>query len=348
MILSDHGQSQGATFKQRYGLTLDQLVRSLVEVEDEVESVEGEDAAWGYLSAFLTDVLHDISHGSSNLLSRLLRRWLKHRTYVERELLAPYRRHLERQRALLEERLVEPAREHLERQRRMLESAVPGPARERLMRQREYIERLQLLPTRERFEEQRRHLEQVVLGPYRAYLEQLAASAEEDQPEVVVLASGNLGLIYFTHMDRRLSYEQIKASFPKMIPGLIQHEGVGFVLVRSDERGPMVLGARGIRYLSDDSIDGKDPLAHFGENAARHLCRVDSFPHVPDILVNSLYDPVMDEVAAFEELVGSHGGLGGDQMSPFLMFPSNWQIEEQCIVGASALHNQLRSWISPS
>ena len=30
--------------------------------------------------------------------------------------------------------------------------------------------------------------------------------------------------------------------------------------------------------------------------------------------VNSVYDPTNDEVAAFEELIGSHGGLGGTQV----------------------------------
>lgn len=40
----------------------------------------------------------------------------------------------------------------------------------------------------------------------------------------------------------------------------------------------------------------------------------------------SLYDPEKDEVAAFEELIGSHGGLGGCQSRPFIMYPSNWNL----------------------
>ena len=66
------------------------------------------------------------------------------------------------------------------------------------------------------------------------------------------------------------------------------------------------------------------------------------FPDAPDILVNSFYDPEIDEVAAFEELVGSHGGLGGGQTSPFIMFPSEWEFENVNIVGASELHTQLK------
>ena len=35
----------------------------------------------------------------------------------------------------------------------------------------------------------------------------------------------------------------------------------------------------------------------------------------------SIYDPVKNEVAAFEELVGSHGGIGGEQSFPFISHP---------------------------
>ena len=49
--------------------------------------------------------------------------------------------------------------------------------------------------------------------------------------------------------------------------------------------------------------------------------RTDAFPHCPDLLVNSTYWAETDEVAAFEELVGSHGGMGGGQCFPFVLFP---------------------------
>ena len=39
-------------------------------------------------------------------------------------------------------------------------------------------------------------------------------------------------------------------------------------------------------------------------------------------MVNARYDPERDEVAAFEEQVGSHGGLGGPQTHPFLLYPA--------------------------
>lgn len=166
------------------------------------------------------------------------------------------------------------------------------------------------------------------------------------EAEVVVLASGNLGLIYFTLWENRLTYEDIKDIFPDLIPGLVKHRGIGFVMVHSEEFGPIVIGSNGIYYLKTDTIKGENPLLNFGPNAAQHLKRTDKFKYVPDILVNSFYNPEKDEVAAFEELVGSHGGLGGDQSYPFVLYPSEWNLDQENIIGAEKLHEVLKSRLS--
>jgi hypothetical protein len=38
------------------------------------------------------------------------------------------------------------------------------------------------------------------------------------------------------------------------------------------------------------------------------------------------YDLALGEVAAFEELVGSHGGLGGAQTEAMLVHPAAWTV----------------------
>jgi hypothetical protein len=57
----------------------------------------------------------------------------------------------------------------------------------------------------------------------------------------------------------------------------------------------------------------------------------------------SLYDPTFDEVAAFEELIGSHGGLGGVQTQPLLLHPTEWNLDEE-LVSAPAVYRQIRRW----
>ena len=136
---------------------------------------------------------------------------------------------------------------------------------------------------------------------------------EKAEREVIVLGSGNLGLVYLMESPHRLTLEEIRERHPDLIPAICEHPHVGFALVRSAEDGAVVLGAGGSRRLADGKVEGEDPLAGFPPNAARHLRRTDGFPHVPDIVVNSFFDPVTEEGCAFEELISFHGGMGGPQ-----------------------------------
>ena len=96
------------------------------------------------------------------------------------------------------------------------------------------------------------------------------------------------------------------------------------MLVRSERFGPVVLGGGGVRHLADGHVDGADPLEPFGPLAEASLRRLDGFATVGDLVVVSMVDPDTHEVAAFEELVGSHGGLGGAQTEAFVLYPSSF------------------------
>jgi putative membrane protein len=184
-----------------------------------------------------------------------------------------------------------------------------------------------------------------MLGPEREQLAREHETVKGGRGEAIVMASGNLGLIYFTAWEQRLTLEQIDREFPALVTGLVNHPGIGFVMVRSRERGALAIGPDGVYFLDEDRFEGANPLAVFGPNAAAHLLRTDGFPHVADIMVNSFYDPVTDEVAAFEELVGSHGGMGGEQSHPFVLFPAGWELPDEEIVGAEQLNRVMRGWL---
>jgi hypothetical protein len=105
-----------------------------------------------------------------------------------------------------------------------------------------------------------------------------------------------------------------------------------------------VLGANGTSYLEEDRVEGEDPLAPFPPTAAQHLLRTNGFAHAPDLLVGSFYDPALDEGCAFEELISFHGGLGGSQTRPFLLYPAELPAPEQPLIGAEAVHGVLVGW----
>jgi hypothetical protein len=171
-----------------------------------------------------------------------------------------------------------------------------------------------------------------------------AAKNDVSDRQVVVLGSGNLGLIYLMDEPRRLTMEEIDARHPDLLPALRAHPHVGWLLVRSEAHGALALGADGVHHLADGTVEGDDPLADFSPTAPRHLLRTDGFSHVADVMVGSFYDPSLDEGCAFEELISFHGGLGGPQTRPFILSPVSLPLPEEPIIGAAEVHRVLAGW----
>jgi len=264
VILSDHGQTQGATFLQRYEETLEGLVGRLANGKAVIapgQVTEG----WGNVNGLLTNVAQDGASVSGRVIRRALRRRMK-----------------------------------------------DG---------------------------------EVEFGRGRQDHPDLDQAPGDD--EIIVLASGNLGLVSFTEIGGRATLEEIEFLHPGLLQGLVEHPGIGFVMVRSGADGiGLVMGRHGVHHLSDGRIEGLDPLLAFGENAADHLSRTDTFTNCPDLIVNSFYCPETDEGAAFEELIGFHGGIGGLQAKPFVLAPVGMAIPDAPIVGAEQVHHLFRQWMA--
>ena len=104
---------------------------------------------------------------------------------------------------------------------------------------------------------------------------------------VVVLGSGNLGLVYLMQEKRRLTLEEIEQHHPRLIPGATGAPTRRLAARPLSRARPEVLGANGTRHLATGQVEGEDPLAPFSPHAAQHLVRTDGFEHVADIMVGS-------------------------------------------------------------
>jgi uncharacterized membrane protein YvlD (DUF360 family) len=167
-----------------------------------------------------------------------------------------------------------------------------------------------------------------------------------DRATFIVLASGSLGLVYLTDAERRMTLEQLRDRVPRLVDGLVAHPGVGWVLVATADGDGLVVGARGSVRVSDGLVDGEDPLAGYGPHALEQVRRHHAFTHLPDVLVMARWDPERAEVPAFEELIGSHGGMGGEQGEPFVLFPAHHEWPEgEDVIGAGELHHLLKRWL---
>ncbi|GAA1602634.1 phage holin family protein [Kribbella karoonensis] len=255
VVLSDHGQSQGSTFLQRYGRTLAEVVDDLVDTTKEPVQAVGRSEGWGQVNAFLTELTMGRSVAGS-----VTRKALHVKTG------------------------------------------------------------------------------EVELGP-KDCEPQIAADEQ-----MVVTASGNLALIYLATTPGRVPLEEIELLHPKLIPGLATHPGIGFVVVDSLAEGPVAIGAAGVHVLRSGRVEGEDPLTPYGELAAASMLRQAEMPHNGDLVVVSRVDDYTHEVAAFEELVGCHGGIGGWQTEAVLVHPSRWVLSEPP-VGSDAVHEVLIGWL---
>ena len=257
IILSDHGQSLGLTFKQRYGQSLGEVVRDLMSGRATVVQTETQAEGSTFVNSFLSEITQSKGVGPSVARAALANK--THDGVVNLD-----------------------------------EEEIPPPA---------------------------------------------------DESTIAVVGSGNLGLVYFTGHDHRLTVKELEELHPGLIGKLAEHPGVGLLMVHSQVHGPIAFGPKGVRYLEEDRVEGEDPTEIFGPHTVMSLLREDAMTHAPDLLLLSEYDPVMGEVAAFEELIGSHGGLGGPQTEPFILHPSEWTLDEEVPLGAPAIYRNIRRWL---
>lgn len=261
VVLSDHGQTTGPTFKNAFGLSLEELVKKLVKADDKIFVQLETDNAWENVNALLNESVNSKARTASVI-------------------------------------------------RRMLKS-------------KEKEGMVDVMPGQEAVEE---------------------VDAKAKDSDVVVMGSGSTGLIYFTKSKERMTFEQIQDAYPELMIGLANHPGIGFIMVNSEEFGPMVMRKGGIHYLSDDRVEGVDPLAIYGPRAADHLRRESGFSNCPDIVVCTLLDPETQEMPGFEDQVSHHGGLGGPQNHAFVLFPASLPYDGQPVIRAENVYKLLRGW----
>jgi len=172
-------------------------------------------------------------------------------------------------------------------------------------------------------------------------------------PEVAVVGGGNFGAVWFPRESRPPTLEDVRERWPHLVPGLAAHPGIGLVVARMAEGGPVVLGARGLRWLGAERVEGDDPLEGWPQRTAPDLARVIGLDGAGDLLLVSAVTP-MGHINAFEGQVGSHGGIGGPQNEAIFVYPTEVELDEELralvdgrrmFVGGEAVHAQLLGWL---
>ena len=257
VIISDHGLSQGTPFHQLYGLTLEQLIRKILNDQFSIIDTGASEETKGYVNSLLQLAL------------------------------APHRKLNETAKKLYEQYKKEKG---------------------------EFF-----------------------------YFDLPKEEIKVKQSDIVLCASGSLAMLYFINIPKRLLLEDIKILYPNLIEALVLHPGIGFIAIDSLANGPVVINAEGMYYLLPMNYEGKNPLAIYEDSAPNQIRKLFSYTNTGDIIIQSKYDPLTEQIPAFENLLAHHGGIGGDQTLAFVMHPEKLVYEKK-ITDATDMHQQLKNW----
>jgi hypothetical protein len=251
IILSDHGQSFGATFKQRYGLTIKDLIEQQLPQGTTVSQSIGGDTGGSSLRAVTADLSGVQRSDGVNVFDKALAR----------------------------------------QSQKLVASDVAARDRE----------------------------------------------LEASKTSVTAYGSGNACQVYFDLYPRKIKLGELNAAYPGIVDALVRHEGIGLVLGYDDDGSIVCLGRGGRRNLNTSEVSGEDPVRPYArdsgpgtaslEKRVWQLRRVMEFPSAGDLWLISTVFPD-GTVAALEELIGSHGGLGGEQTDAFIFHPPDMTVPD--------------------
>lgn len=139
---------------------------------------------------------------------------------------------------------------------------------------------------------------------------------------ITIVNSSSMSNLYFHISKKRLNIEEIEQPYPGLVGALVRHEGIGLVVAHSEGK-VMLLSRRGRLLLGNGAreMDGEDPLKDLGDSDVLEpeILRQFSETDAGDLV---LYGALNEgHLINFEEQMGAHGGIGGMQNTPFILYP---------------------------
>lgn len=164
--------------------------------------------------------------------------------------------------------------------------------------------------------------------------------------DVVVTYSSCLALVYFAEDPRRLTTTEVLGDPRRrhLHRALVGHEGVGLVATLEPDGGVRAEGRAGVAIVRDGActvIQGENPLEPYGTEpvALRALESLVRQENAGDLVLFGAYDGYT--IVSFDDQVGAHGSLGGDQVWPFILTPPRIPLDGARLEDARDLYEAL-------
>ena len=170
-----------------------------------------------------------------------------------------------------------------------------------------------------------------------------APDGAEPAGRVEITYSGGLAHVYFAHVAGRLDASALQSRYPGLAEHVADLAGVGMVMVKDRDGGALM--TRDGRFPLGSPLASQTTalLERFDapEVLAAQLRRLNSFERSGDLVVFGAYDG--SKQVNFEDQVGGHGSVGGDQLHPFLLAKKEWGLDTAHVTNASDLYAMLIS-----
>ena len=173
----------------------------------------------------------------------------------------------------------------------------------------------------------------------------LAFAPDRAEPvgRVEITYSGGLAHVYFAHVAGRLDASAVQSRYPGLAERVADLAGVGLVMVKDRDGGSLLTRDGRFPLASPLAPETRTLLERFDEPEvlAAQLRRLNSFERSGDLVVFGAYDG--NKQVNFEDQVGGHGSVGGDQLHPFLLAKKEWGFDTTQVTNASDLYPMLLS-----
>jgi hypothetical protein len=171
---------------------------------------------------------------------------------------------------------------------------------------------------------------------------------------LVITYSSSLAHLYWTEPERPLAFDEIRDDPDRraLYYFLVAHSGIGVVITRMLD-GAHVETMRGRALITPagetEVLSGDDPLRDYAATTAerRAIAQLVQWSNSGDLILFGAYDPQRDVCICFDDQVGAHGAMGGDQFWPFLLTPRGLVPENYTIDDPLDLHWLFRRYSEP-
>jgi hypothetical protein len=174
---------------------------------------------------------------------------------------------------------------------------------------------------------------------------------EATDAQIVVTYSSSLAHVYWTDPVEPLTLDDLRADPDRraLYYFLVAHRGIGAVITRLLD-GAHVESMRGRALITPDGdleiLDGGDPLEPYTSTRRERaeITRLTQLRNAGDIILFGGFDAERNLCICFDDQVGAHGAMGGDQYWPFLLSAPGLVSADVTIDDPLDLHALLRTY----